>query len=289
MEDVAVLAGCLVCISYRQIYVPLPFHSCCPSQTLLCWQILFPAGPTLGRQAQEISMGRWRALVMSKTRSISMLLESCHPLICPQHFTFICFKSTDMCLPVDWLWAISSHSGLVPLLCLGCVNGKIKVFFTRKSGLPGLLPSFFIVVVVVCFSRLANMTQFMTWMRYRGISYCSGLLLSGLVWSFPCVGVPSGLEAKLQQQGLGQRSAASGRGLSQTAEWYSCVSCLTMLEFAMDTAKSYYKNNKQLGPYDFLDHRITGGMSQNWQLFDWNSVFVRERNAKLGRTYLWGP
>lgn len=98
---------------------------------------------------------------------------------------------------------------------------------------------FFIVVVVVCFSRLANMTQCMTWMRYRGISYCSGLLLSGLVRSFLCVGVPSGLEAKLQQQGLGQRSAASGRGLSQTAEWYSCVSWLTMLKFAMDTANVF--------------------------------------------------
>lgn len=104
---------------------------------------------------------------------------------------------------------------------------------------PAFFFFFFIVVVVVCFSRLANMTQFMTWMRYRGISYCSGLLLPGLVRSFPCVHVPSGLEAKLLQQGLGQRSAASGRGLSQTAEWYSCVSWLTMLEFAMDTAKCF--------------------------------------------------
>lgn len=240
MEDVVVSAGCLVCISYRQIYVPLPFHSCCPSQTLLCWQILFPAGPTLDGQAQEISMGRWRALVMSKTRSISMLLESCHPLICPQHFTFIRFKSTDMCLPVDWLWAISSHSGLVPLLCLGCVNGKIKVFFTRKSGLPGLLPSFlfyFFLLLWWLFVTVAQQIWHNSWHEWDTevfltvVDYCC---LS--VWSFPCLGVPSGLDAKLQQQGLGQRSAASGRGLSQTAEWYSCVSWLTMLEFAMDTA-----------------------------------------------------
>lgn len=214
MEDVVVSAGCLVCISYRQIYVPLPFHSCCPSQTLLCWQILFPAGPTLDGQAQEISMGRWRALVMSKTRSISMLLESCHPLICPQHFTFIRFKSTDMCLPVDWLWAISSHSGLVPLLCLGCVNGKIKVFFTRKSGLPGLLPSFlfyffFIVVVVVCYSRPANMTQFMTWMRYWGISYCSGLPLS----------VCLELSLSWCAEWLGRQAAAAGTWPEKCSFW----------------------------------------------------------------------
>lgn len=32
----------------------------------------------------------------------------------------------------------------MPLLCLGHVNGKIKLFFTRKSDLPpGLLPSMF--------------------------------------------------------------------------------------------------------------------------------------------------
>ena len=57
-----------------------------------------------------------------------MLLESCHPLIRPLHCTFIRFKSTDMCLPVDWLWAIFSCDRLVPLQCLGCVNGKIKHF-----------------------------------------------------------------------------------------------------------------------------------------------------------------
>lgn len=88
------------------------------------------AKPWMANQtkAQEISMGWWRVPVMSKSRSISMLLESCHPLIFPLHFTFIHFKSTDMCLPVDWLWAIFSCSGLVPWQCYGCVNGKIKLF-----------------------------------------------------------------------------------------------------------------------------------------------------------------
>lgn len=44
----------------------------------------------------------------------------------PLHCTFIRFKSTDMCLPADWLRAIFSCGGPVPLQCLGCVNGKIK-------------------------------------------------------------------------------------------------------------------------------------------------------------------
>lgn len=87
-------------------------------------------------KAQEISMGWWRVLVMPKSMSISMLLESCHRSIRPLHRTFIRFKSTDMCLPVDWLWAIFSCSGPVPLQCLGCVNGKIKHFFTRKIWTP---------------------------------------------------------------------------------------------------------------------------------------------------------
>lgn len=90
-------------------------------------------------EAQEISTGRWQALVMPKSMSISMFLESCHPSICLLHCTFIRFKSTDMCLPADWLWAIFSCGRLVPLQCLGCVNGKIKHFFTRKSELPVLL------------------------------------------------------------------------------------------------------------------------------------------------------
>lgn len=101
-DAVDVVAGRRVPILCIQIFAPLPFHSCCPSQTLCgcsgCWQILFP---TPDWQAQEINMGHSPALVMSKTRSISMLMESFHPLICPQHFTFIRFKSTDMCLPVD--------------------------------------------------------------------------------------------------------------------------------------------------------------------------------------------
>lgn len=29
------------------VYIPLPFHLCCPSKTLLHWQIFFPAGLTL--------------------------------------------------------------------------------------------------------------------------------------------------------------------------------------------------------------------------------------------------
>lgn len=79
----------------------VPPRLCCPSQTLLHWQIFFPAGLAHWTEAQEISMGRWRALVMPKSMSISMLVESCHPLIGPLHCTFIRFKSTDMCLPVD--------------------------------------------------------------------------------------------------------------------------------------------------------------------------------------------
>lgn len=63
---------------------------------------------------------------MSKSGSISMLLESCHPSICSLHFTFIHFKSTDMRLPADWSGAISSCSGLVLSQCLGYVNSKIK-------------------------------------------------------------------------------------------------------------------------------------------------------------------
>lgn len=34
-------------------------------------------------EAQEISTGRWQALVMPKSMSISMFLESCHPSIWP--------------------------------------------------------------------------------------------------------------------------------------------------------------------------------------------------------------
>lgn len=82
-------------------------------------------------KAQEISMGQ---LVMSKSGSISMLLESCHPSICSLHFTFIHFKSTDMRLPADWLWAIFSCSGLVLSQCLGYVNNKIKLFHMQTAG-----------------------------------------------------------------------------------------------------------------------------------------------------------
>lgn len=140
------------------VYIPLPFHLCCPSKTLLHWQIFFQQAQrwtTHWSKAQEISMGRWWPLVMPKSMSISMLLESCQPLICPLHCTFIRFKSTDMCLPVDWLWAIFSCGGLVPLQCLGCVNGKIKYFFTCKSELSGLL-LFFVFFPVVSFCCISQ-------------------------------------------------------------------------------------------------------------------------------------
>lgn len=76
-------------------------------------------------KAQEISMGQ---LVMSKSGSISMLLESCHPSICSLHFTFIHFKSTDMCLPADWLWAIFSCSGLLCHNALDMSTAKSNSF-----------------------------------------------------------------------------------------------------------------------------------------------------------------
>lgn len=138
------------------------------------------AKPWMANQtkAQEISMGWWRVPVMSKSRSISMLLESCPPLIFPLHFTFIHFKSTDMCLPVDWLSAIFSCSGLVPLQCLGCVNGKIKPFhmqiWTPRT------PAFFLVLYIALSHHISdNSQQFTMYVTNWGISYCSGILLSG--------------------------------------------------------------------------------------------------------------
>lgn len=160
----------------------------CPSQTLLQWQIFFQQAWKVHRtKAQEISTGRWRALVLSESRSISMLLECCHPLICPLHFTFIHFKSTDMCLPVDWLWAIFSCAELVPLQCLGYVNGKIKHFFTRKSALPGLLPFLWWLFVAVTQQIWHN-----SWHNLHTEAFVAVVddCCLDWHWSFHCVGVP---------------------------------------------------------------------------------------------------